>query len=270
MTAALYARLVERGEAEWGAPVDRRCSHDLETDRRLARRDGRRPLRRRGRPARRTSAARRWRPAYDDTRPLAGPALRGRPRGRARARPSPARALPLLRTSATSSSAPPSSGSPARPTSRRSRRTCSSRSASRPPASGRRRRSGGHRARTPAPPDDPRADNPPVMGPAGRLHLTLQDWARFQQVFLTEGGDFLAPASVERLLTPSKAQSPGWAPARGLAARLDGPAGLQHVLGRHRADRPRARADRDGGVQRREAAAARGVREARRAPPAGS
>ena len=74
----------------------------------------------------------------------------------------------------------------------------------------------GHRARTPAPPDDPRADNPPVMGPAGRLHLNLQDWARFQRVFLTEGGDFLAPASVERLLTPAKAQSPGWAPARGL------------------------------------------------------
>ena len=71
----------------------------------------------------------------------------------------------------------------------------------------------GHRAHTPAPPDDPRADNPPVMGPAGRLHLTLQDWARFQQVFLTEGGGFLEPASVERLLTPAKAQSPGWAPA---------------------------------------------------------
>ena len=61
-----------------------------------------------------------------------------------------------------------------------------------------------HRARTPAPPDDPRADNPPIMGPAGRLHLTLQDWARFQQVFLTEGGGFLAPASVERLLTPAR------------------------------------------------------------------
>ena len=77
----------------------------------------------------------------------------------------------------------------------------------------------GHRAHTPAPPDDPRADNPPVMGPAGRLHLTLQDWARFQQVFLTEGGGFLAPASVERLLTPAKAQSPGWAPAGPPASR---------------------------------------------------
>jgi len=75
----------------------------------------------------------------------------------------------------------------------------------------------GHRARTPAPPDDPRADDPPVMSPAGRLHLTLPDWGRFQEVFLTEGGGFLTPESVERLLTPAKAQSPGWAPARGLA-----------------------------------------------------
>ena len=75
----------------------------------------------------------------------------------------------------------------------------------------------GHRARIPAPADDPRADNPPIMGPAGRLHLNLPDWARFQQVFLTEGGGFLAPGTVERLLTPATAQSPGWAPARGLA-----------------------------------------------------
>ena len=53
----------------------------------------------------------------------------------------------------------------------------------------------GHRARTPAPPDAPRADDPPIMGPAGRLHLALADWARFQQVFLTEGGGFLAAAT---------------------------------------------------------------------------
>jgi CubicO group peptidase (beta-lactamase class C family) len=74
----------------------------------------------------------------------------------------------------------------------------------------------GHRGRTPAPHGDPRADNPPVMSPAGRLHVSLQDWARFQRVFLTEGGGFLAPETVERLLTPAKSQSPGWAPARGL------------------------------------------------------
>jgi CubicO group peptidase (beta-lactamase class C family) len=75
----------------------------------------------------------------------------------------------------------------------------------------------GHRGRTPAPPDDPRSDNPPVMGPCGRVHLSLQDWARFQQLFISEGAGFLEPASIERLLTPAQAQSPGWAPARGLA-----------------------------------------------------
>ena len=73
----------------------------------------------------------------------------------------------------------------------------------------------------PADPDRDGSDNPAIMSPAGRLHLTLEDWARFQRVFLTEGGDLLRPESVERLLTPAagrgQRQSPGWAPARGLA-----------------------------------------------------
>jgi CubicO group peptidase (beta-lactamase class C family) len=57
------------------------------------------------------------------------------------------------------------------------------------------------------------------MGPAGRLHLTLADWARFHGVFLTRGGDLLRPESVERLLTPApgrgQRQALGWAPVRG-------------------------------------------------------
>lgn len=68
----------------------------------------------------------------------------------------------------------------------------------------------------PADPSSPESDNPPVMGPAGRLHLSLADWARFQRVFLTNGGDLLRPETIERLLTPATgpgaSQAMGWAP----------------------------------------------------------
>lgn len=73
----------------------------------------------------------------------------------------------------------------------------------------------------PADPASVRSDNPAVMSPAGRLHLTLEDWARFQLVFLTQGGDFLRPETVERLLTTApgrgQRQALGWAPVRGVA-----------------------------------------------------
>jgi CubicO group peptidase (beta-lactamase class C family) len=73
----------------------------------------------------------------------------------------------------------------------------------------------------PADPEQVRSDNPAVMSPAGRLHLTLHDWATFQRVFLTGGGGFLRPGTVERLLTPApgpgQRQALGWAPTRGLA-----------------------------------------------------
>lgn len=72
-------------------------------------------------------------------------------------------------------------------------------------------------------PDDPtnaKSDNPAVMSPAGRLHLTLEDWAKFQRVYLAQGGDFIRPETVERLLTPTPGpgyrQALGWAPVRGL------------------------------------------------------
>jgi CubicO group peptidase (beta-lactamase class C family) len=68
----------------------------------------------------------------------------------------------------------------------------------------------------PTDPARPESDNPPVMAPAGCLHLSLEDWARFQRVFLAEGGGFLEAETVERLLTPASGrgpkQSPGWAP----------------------------------------------------------
>ena len=72
----------------------------------------------------------------------------------------------------------------------------------------------------PADPEQPRSDNPAIMSPAGRLHLTLGDWARFQRVFLKQHEGFLRPETVERLLTSASGSGQrhalGWAPAQGL------------------------------------------------------
>ena len=46
------------------------------------------------------------------------------------------------------------------------------------------------------------ADNPPALGPAGTVHATLEDYARFIRVFLTDGGGWLSPESVARLTGP--------------------------------------------------------------------
>ena len=73
----------------------------------------------------------------------------------------------------------------------------------------------------PAPPDDPRSDNPPVLTPAGRMHLSVPDWCRFLAVFLDGADPFLAPASLDRLLhLPDRGRTMGmgWASAAGLDA----------------------------------------------------
>lgn len=44
-------------------------------------------------------------------------------------------------------------------------------------------------------------DNPPALGPAGRLHMTVQDYGRFLGVYTDGGGGLLTPASVARLTT---------------------------------------------------------------------
>jgi CubicO group peptidase (beta-lactamase class C family) len=58
------------------------------------------------------------------------------------------------------------------------------------------------------------------MTPAGRLHLTLADWAKFQQLFLNQGHDLLKAATIEHLLalSPGKGRgmAMGWAPAGNL------------------------------------------------------
>ncbi|NJC41354.1 CubicO group peptidase (beta-lactamase class C family) [Brevundimonas alba] len=65
-------------------------------------------------------------------------------------------------------------------------------------------------------------DNPPLMGPAGTAHMSLSDYARFLGLFLNRGGDVLSPAAFEVLTTPGEGvgrdyalgwavERPGWA-----------------------------------------------------------
>lgn len=69
----------------------------------------------------------------------------------------------------------------------------------------------------PQDPHDTRSDNPPLITPAGRLHLTLHDWATAQRLFL-DGAGLLTRSTVGRLLeVPANGRmSMGWAPARGI------------------------------------------------------
>ncbi|MBI1362078.1 MAG: serine hydrolase [Alphaproteobacteria bacterium] len=48
----------------------------------------------------------------------------------------------------------------------------------------------------------PGADNPAALGPAGTVHLPLDDWAKFIAVFLDPGQTFLKKESLEHLVTP--------------------------------------------------------------------
>lgn len=55
------------------------------------------------------------------------------------------------------------------------------------------------------------ADNPPLLGPAGRMHMTVADYARFLRLYLTEGGGVLQPATMTHLLTPPEGSPPPYA-----------------------------------------------------------
>ncbi len=54
------------------------------------------------------------------------------------------------------------------------------------------------------------ADNPPFMRPAGGIHLSLEDYAKFLRLFLTHQGAFLTPQTLEKLTT-STGTSPDYA-----------------------------------------------------------
>ncbi|MCJ7827476.1 MAG: beta-lactamase family protein, partial [Demequinaceae bacterium] len=68
----------------------------------------------------------------------------------------------------------------------------------------------------PADPTDPRSDNPALISPAGRLHLSLADWAKIQHVFISGGGGLVSPESIERLfvIPEGNHMSAGWAASK--------------------------------------------------------
>ena len=52
----------------------------------------------------------------------------------------------------------------------------------------------------PVDPAHPYSDNAAVMTPAGRIHLSLFDWAKFQRLFLNQGLGLLKAETIEHLL----------------------------------------------------------------------
>ena len=52
----------------------------------------------------------------------------------------------------------------------------------------------------------PTADHPAVVGPAGTVHASFADWARFAHVFFDPRQTFLKPETVRRLITPAPGQ----------------------------------------------------------------
>jgi D-alanyl-D-alanine carboxypeptidase len=82
----------------------------------------------------------------------------------------------------------------------------------------------GHRTQdgkpVPVDPAGPGSDNPPLIGPAGRVHLDLADYAKYLRLFLTGGSGLLRPETVARLTTPPTqdkvSYALGWGIAQGL------------------------------------------------------
>lgn len=74
----------------------------------------------------------------------------------------------------------------------------------------------GHRgppeARVAVDPATPGADNPPMLGPAGTAHMTLYDYARWLQVMIGGGQRWLSTESVRGLAAPREGQgyARGW------------------------------------------------------------
>lgn len=74
----------------------------------------------------------------------------------------------------------------------------------------------GHKKDKPLPPKHRFADNPEGLAPAGRVHMSLQDWARYAQVHLRaargESFELLTEASYKQLHTPLEGQNyaMGW------------------------------------------------------------
>ncbi|MDP1631294.1 MAG: serine hydrolase domain-containing protein [Caulobacter sp.] len=82
------------------------------------------------------------------------------------------------------------------------------------------------------------ADNPPALGPAGTVHMTLTDYSKFVRLFLTRGGDLLRPETVAHLTTPPTGRNYalGWGVvqgqpwARGVQLAHEGSNTMWHML----------------------------------------
>ncbi|WP_374512871.1 serine hydrolase domain-containing protein [Brevundimonas sp.] len=73
----------------------------------------------------------------------------------------------------------------------------------------------GHRGageqRTPMPPDQPGADNPAALGPAGTAHMDLADYGRFLAAMMGARPDWLAPQALVHLTSPPEGDPPAYA-----------------------------------------------------------
>lgn len=57
----------------------------------------------------------------------------------------------------------------------------------------------------------PSADNTPALGPAGTVHCSLRDWAKFVKIFVTGNSQGLISSnSLEHLITPNGDYAGGW------------------------------------------------------------
>ena len=74
----------------------------------------------------------------------------------------------------------------------------------------------------PASPHDVRSDNPTLLTPAGRMHLTIADWAAFQRVILNHGQPVLEEETMRHILAPPVAEPRSMAMGVAPAHRLDG------------------------------------------------
>lgn len=72
----------------------------------------------------------------------------------------------------------------------------------------------------PADPKNVRSDNPRFLSSAGTMHLTIEDWARFLNLFINQGGEFLQPQTIDHLLHIPEGKGTrmamGWAKVEGM------------------------------------------------------
>ena len=98
-------------------------------------------------------------------------------------------------------------------------------------------------ARTAIDPALPYADNPPMLGPAGTAHMTLADYGRFVRAMMGGGPEgWLSPDSLSRLTTPLEGDryALGWIAGPDGALAHEGSNTLWHVIVIVRPDQGRA------------------------------